>query len=145
MLKDAQSDLSGTNQRDFEASRLLGAFGYTVNRMASSPERAVIRLMLRPPLPCPGFTSDASSACQLYNSTNNTRELHASLDCLAHRGLNKTMAPSGHRITWPPTSARQSGTAALYIHTLLASSKPLFLPHHTIRVANPPQESQDFL
>jgi hypothetical protein len=40
-------------------------------------------------------------------------------------------------------SARQSGMP-LYIHELLASSTSLFLPHHTIRVANSHQESLDF-
>jgi hypothetical protein len=64
--------------------------------------------MLRPFLPPPGFTSDASSACQLYNSTNNTREILLSQHCQAPRGPNETWPrkPAASRGRRPGNQAR---------------------------------------
>ena len=88
--------------------------------------------MLRPPLvPLLGLNSDASSACQLYNSANNTSELH----------LSKPPSPGsrrpkrknhGHGLHCSPGSPHHVGhrrrpgnQAQPYISTLFARLPPL--------------------
>ena len=86
--------------------------------------------MLRPLVPLLGLNSDASSACHLYNSANNTSELH--LSKRPPPGSPKPKRKHGHGLHCQSCSPhhvargrRPGNQAQPYISTLFARLPPL--------------------